>query len=818
MPDCPPTPIVRRKAPTLTMPTRPYTRFIAECGVTDDDDATNQTPTHSDYLSFSHSLTPTIGTPIASDIDASFSFSQPPARKMHSFPPIATRPLEIIEESDLEERSSSPEDDMSSYSPTSSPSPTDRRVLSSPSTAPRWTSNYRMVNIEESDMEEEEIDGDDDDVYPPVSSSPGRSSSPLFPHRDSDASSSPQTSPDAYDANAPLKDADVVHSEPEEEEFGSELIRRLDIVAHQRVQTVTTEEGSPPATRSLAVTPDYIISPRPGFSSRNNFGPRSYSWSSTSTSEYGPNHVDFTWTRSNSFASHSSYGGYAADLDSSPNTSAHIASSSTQLSRSHSRTPTQSFVTGKRSYSFVREDPSPTKDHKKLKLSSRLSSFASRASTRASSHNAAAKLSQVPASLRKSRSLQPDATPSKDIPTSPYPIALFDVPIIAPPPNHVARRPLTSEESAKIRISRLLVREARLRAAEKLKVFADDITLSVENAIREVDMEMEEIESDEEWRRELERLKWEVALGLGPELRVEVVEWLLEVLPKKSFYARWKKHDPERYFGNPPGLTDQLLTSPETRFHAAYSFLRYFYLYMGDDERRREMEERQASDAEAANQVPFDPSIPPEGWDLTAWDACLACLDISVKLHRDTLAPLYPVYLDEIIALAPHKCLEDDLEIGVRDALSVFNYSLGGTPQPIMDELWLALPALRQLLDFSDGWKHTQKEAWHRFFEAVAEPDILKFRISLLTAAVLAEALMAALVFKYKYDKSVNGVVIGRRGGRRATQLSEADVWKLEQRAEREIEGVVLDMKDVMGITDEELEGCRCWVRAASKY
>lgn len=61
----------------------------------------------------------------------------------------------------------------------------------------------------------------------------------------------------------------------------------------------------------------------------------------------------------------------------------------------------------------------------------------------------------------------------------------------------------------------------------------------------------------------------------------------------------------------------------------------------------------------------------------------------------------------------------ENLETAQRDIFSAFSYSLGVTPQPIMDELWIALPSLRYLLDFRGGWNFTQKETWWRLFQAI---------------------------------------------------------------------------------------------------
>jgi hypothetical protein len=61
-------------------------------------------------------------------------------------------------------------------------------------------------------------------------------------------------------------------------------------------------------------------------------------------------------------------------------------------------------------------------------------------------------------------------------------------------------------------------------------------------------------------------------------------------------------------------------------------FVRYFYRVMGHGERREKIELLQHAAAAAHSSMPFDPAIPPEGWNLVVWDCCLACLAISVKV------------------------------------------------------------------------------------------------------------------------------------------------------------------------------------------
>lgn len=59
---------------------------------------------------------------------------------------------------------------------------------------------------------------------------------------------------------------------------------------------------------------------------------------------------------------------------------------------------------------------------------------------------------------------------------------------------------------------------------------------------------------------------------------------------------------------------------------------------MGDSKERKKIELMQA----ANNQMPYDKSIPLDGWFLVAWDCCLACLAISVKVCLFAFDSLYP--------------------------------------------------------------------------------------------------------------------------------------------------------------------------------
>ena len=58
-------------------------------------------------------------------------------------------------------------------------------------------------------------------------------------------------------------------------------------------------------------------------------------------------------------------------------------------------------------------------------------------------------------------------------------------------------------------------------------------------------------------------------------------------------------------------------------------------------------------------------------------------------------------------------------QISQRDLLECLSYDLGmPTPQAIMDELHLALPTLRQVLDFESAWEDVLCETWKQLLAA----------------------------------------------------------------------------------------------------
>lgn len=63
----------------------------------------------------------------------------------------------------------------------------------------------------------------------------------------------------------------------------------------------------------------------------------------------------------------------------------------------------------------------------------------------------------------------------------------------------------------------------------------------------------------------------------------------------------------------------------------------------------------------------------------------------------------------------------EQLEVAQRDLLTALDFTLGGSPQAIVDELWEALPSLRELFvgRRMQFWQVAQRETWLLLFEAI---------------------------------------------------------------------------------------------------
>ncbi|KAF4621993.1 hypothetical protein D9613_009504 [Agrocybe pediades] len=422
------------------------------------------------------------------------------------------------------------------------------------------------------------------------------------------------------------------------------------------------------------------------------------------------------------------------------------------------------------------------------------------------------------ASLRRKESLKSvvdDENPSPlatihecipTVPNSPASLALVTIPVvvkaiphpvplIAPPLDHVAKLPMSNEAVAKLGLRALLEREASGREEDG---FLSGICERPPSwMLRERDLDEED-----EVPEDSIKYDWESVMGVGRKKREAVIDWILMILPAR-------KDEPQKAptaspspspCSSPSGYTtssttttttssnsskprppmaadlyDQLKNSPETRFHAAWMFLRFFFLTM------------QPTGEEEANSQ-LSKSLQRQGFNLIVWDIAVACLSLSVKFHRDFLEPLSPVYAHEYLSLTAHGMSKDDLESAHRDILSAFDYRLGITPQPVMDLLWLSLPSLRELLDFENGWQDVIKLTWSLLFKYLAEPDVQQFPVSMLTGVCLKEALLKVLAAGKAQVDAVQGP--GIQDNDSASQVLE------------DLEGVLCDIQALLGITD----------------
>ena len=122
------------------------------------------------------------------------------------------------------------------------------------------------------------------------------------------------------------------------------------------------------------------------------------------------------------------------------------------------------------------------------------------------------------------------------------------VPIIAPPKDHMPRLPLSEEVNAKMRLERLLEKERRAREVDGLEGIALGAgmgrNMKGEGDRASGDCGDEDTSDDGDNNRDGDVLRtpdnWEVVLGVGKDLRREVIQWILEVnvsLPSRCCLA-----------------------------------------------------------------------------------------------------------------------------------------------------------------------------------------------------------------------------------------------------------------------------------------
>ncbi|KAH9475050.1 hypothetical protein JR316_0012153 [Psilocybe cubensis] len=146
------------------------------------------------------------------------------------------------------------------------------------------------------------------------------------------------------------------------------------------------------------------------------------------------------------------------------------------------------------------------------------------------------------ASLRRAESLKSvdsdgrqaplvPTVPATPIPAKRHTAATLPVPIIAPPSEHVAKLPMSSETFAKIRLERLLQRETEGRMADGL---LPGISIRPPPCMIQNRGECSPLDDDSKLSIEDDiRFDWEVAIGLGSKRRKTIVAWLLKVYHSK---------------------------------------------------------------------------------------------------------------------------------------------------------------------------------------------------------------------------------------------------------------------------------------------
>lgn len=155
-----------------------------------------------------------------------------------------------------------------------------------------------------------------------------------------------------------------------------------------------------------------------------------------------------------------------------------------------------------------------------------------------------------------------------------------------------------------------------------------------------------------------------------------------------------------------------------------------------------------------------------------------------------------------------------------------------------MDELWLALPTLRKAAGpMKNGWKSAQVEIWDRLFDALIEPDVLQFPVSLLTASALIDGLIIAIARHYKAEADMetwrfqwnSGCPCPVPPNCTLENTTKRVPWQVYvSKAMDAVKDVVLDVTDILQIRDvsvvhdiwpplqilyqDDLERCRAWM------
>ncbi|GJE86300.1 hypothetical protein PsYK624_023800 [Phanerochaete sordida] len=383
------------------------------------------------------------------------------------------------------------------------------------------------------------------------------------------------------------------------------------------------------------------------------------------------------------------------------------------------------------------------------------------------------------------------ASPISKIPAADQPSLLSPVPVLSPSAfSPVPRGRFSAIAAAEDRIQALVLRELAGRNSDGLLEGA--FSGISEGPVQPEDSVMQEEqtaapESDEEDAVPL-------ILGIEEDFRIKAVEWILDVMPpakvaKKNAFVH---------------LRAQLTESPDTRWHAAHLFTRYFL--------------------EIGTSTPPSPLLRPlqveegprvlQGREAVTWDIALACLSLAVKFHRDFLHPLYPVVATDYLAISPHTIQYEDLEAAHRDVLSALDFCIGSsTPGAYIEELLVALPSLRSFVDGRGNWDYAHAEAWEILFDTLVDVNYLRYPACAIAGCALILGIVESIVFKRKTEAAVRAKFAPESALKRKRGL-KCECDRLRLKASKAVKGVEEDVREVLGVSKVTWAKCMKWLKA----
>lgn len=291
----------------------------------------------------------------------------------------------------------------------------------------------------------------------------------------------------------------------------------------------------------------------------------------------------------------------------------------------------------------------------------------------------------------------------------------------------------------------------------------------------------------------------------------ESIAWILTVEPPlgsptaSSIRGRAHSYD----------LHEQLTVHHNTRFLAALIFsLFLFFPARGDSETL-------LKPGQSETGLFREPEVDE---DKAIWDYAVAAIALAVKMHRDSHAPLKPIFGNHFLALACHEMSFEDLEWAQRHLLLYFSYNLCiPTPQAFIEELPLALPTLRDTLESEHEREDVLSETWKQLIAAARWPSMLRFPVSLLTATALIEAIKRVTRRRLSFKK-LNGPAESLKSTsdcpmKHATlgmaprdSILERESSDIELDVQHTTSAVSEDIRKVLGLSTEKIDECEKWL------